>query len=43
MPTSARADRTVFTVIFGESVGTQRADVGIGPYNEARQKNGSPG
>ena len=33
----------ILLLIFGESVGTQRADVGIGPYNEARQKTGSPG
>ena len=32
MPTSARAVRTVFTEICGEFVGSQRADVGIGPY-----------
>ena len=31
MPTSARAVRTVFTKICGESVGSQRADVGISP------------
>ena len=30
--TSARAVRTVFTKICGEFVGSQRADVGIGPY-----------
>ena len=27
------ADYTVFTEIFGEFVTSQRADVGIGPYN----------
>ena len=32
MPTSARAVRTVFTKICGEFIGSQRADVGIGPY-----------
>ena len=30
------ADRTVFTEIFGESVTSQRADVGIGPYKITR-------
>ena len=29
------ADYTVFTEIFGEFVTSQRADVGIGPYNQA--------
>ena len=28
------ADYTVFTEIFGEFVTSQRADVGIGPYNQ---------
>ena len=32
MPTSARAVCTVLTEICGEFVGSQRADVGIGPY-----------
>ena len=32
MPTSARAVHAVFTKICGEFVGSQRADVGIGPY-----------
>ena len=32
MPTSARAVHTVFTKTCGEFVGSQRADVGIGPY-----------
>ena len=31
--TSARAVRTVFTETCGEFNGSQRADVGIGPYN----------
>ena len=33
MPTSARAVPAVFTDICGEFVRSQRADVGIGPYN----------
>ena len=32
MPTSARTVHTVFMEICGEFVGSQRADVGIGPY-----------
>ena len=31
------ADYTVFTEIFGEFVTSQRADVGIGPYNHMRK------
>ena len=34
MPTSAHAERTVFTEIYGEFETSQWADVGIGPYNE---------
>ena len=33
MPTSARVVHTGFTEICGEFVGSQRADVGISPYN----------
>ena len=36
MPTSARAVRTVFMGICGEFDGSQRADVGIGPYRPVR-------
>ena len=32
MPTSARAVCTIYTETCGEFVGSQRADVGIGPY-----------
>ena len=31
------AECTIFTEILGEFVTSQRADVGIGPYNEIRQ------
>ena len=34
MPTSTRAECTVFTVIFGEFAAFQWADVGIGPYSQ---------
>ena len=33
MPTSARQNALLFTVICGEFTAAQRADVGIGPYN----------
>ena len=33
MPTSAHAEGTDFTKILGEFATSQRADVGIGPYN----------
>ena len=35
MPTSARAECTVFTEIYGEFVNIYRADRVVGPYNEA--------
>ena len=35
MPTSAHAEYTVFKEICGEFATSHRADVGIGPYNEA--------
>ena len=35
MPTSAHAECTVFTGVFGEFVTASRADVGIGPYKDA--------
>ena len=42
MPTSAHAGCTDFTEIPGESVGTQRADVGIGPYRVLRKSDSLP-
>ena len=34
MPTSARAEQTVFTELFGEFAAAQRVDVGIDPYEQ---------
>ena len=42
MPTSTHAGCTDFTEIPGESVGTQRADVGIGPYRVLRKSDSLP-